>query len=137
MIRWIRSGSCARSTPTGNPGGSNPSQLWSHHKYSILARDQRLYKEIGREVAADNRRERMGSLARTLVDTLRRAPSRGGLRNAVEHMWGHVPDLEPRGKVSSRTHAGLLAEVQRRAMSSAEPYLISSTALAELAAWVA
>jgi len=135
QIRILREKYADRE-PGRIPLPKNPSELWSHHKYSVLARDQRLYKEIGREVAADNRRERMGALARTLVDTLRRAPSRGGLRNAVEHMWGHVSDLEPRENASSRTLAGLLAEVQRRAMASSERYLTSSTALGELAAWV-
>ncbi len=162
----------------GAPAGRIPlprtsEELWSHHKYSIMARDPERARRLGRAVA--RRDLAFSDLASELVELLRVRPSEGGTRNAALHMWGHVSHCRARvpaehgSEVSaalSDTEAEgggpsgdpppdatairpgqeanpqawpldeLLAKTQRRALEIGEPYLIRSTALAELAAWL-
>ena len=111
----------------------NIQQLWRHHKYSVLARNQNLYRKIGRDVAAG--KVSFEKLSRQLIEVLREAPTEGGVRNAVQHMWGYVSatgdyDAE---KASLRQ---LLIETQNRAQEVNEPYLYESTALSELMVWI-
>ena len=113
----------------------NAQQLWSQHKYSVLARDVQLYKAIGRETACSN--TDFARLARQLSELLRQAPTTGGLKNAVQHMWGHVSHLAPASEDNpvSWSWPRLLKETQRRALLYQEPYLTASTALGELMLW--
>lgn len=109
-------------------------QLWQRHKYSVLARDERAYRAIGPavargEIGADDLKER-------LARCLSMPPTRGGLRNAAEHMWGHVSD---RARVT-RADIGddpfrLLEAVAREAERQGNHYLLAQTALEELFAW--
>lgn len=119
------------------PLPQNGQQLWSHHKYSILSRDPALYKRIGRSVAQINPEE-FPQLAQLLTTQLRRAPSPGGIQNALQHMWGHVSDLPStkKGHVEKWSQKRLLKEVQHRAKRSDERYLLASTALSELMVWI-
>jgi hypothetical protein len=120
------------------PLPGNAQQLWSHHKYSVLARDPNLYRELGREVAGMKPNHDFSELALKLTELLRTSPSAGGLRNALLHMWGYVSacPAPPEGAVESWSSDRLLLEIQRRAMKIAEPYLTSTTALGELKAWL-
>ncbi len=120
------------------PLPKNAQQLWSHHKYSVLARDVRLYRELGREVAGMRPHDDFSDLARLLTEVLRTPPSTGGLRNALQHMWGYIavcPPFPP-GNLASWSPGRLLKEIQRRALACQTPYLMSSTALSELQAWI-
>ncbi len=114
----------------------NAQQLWSHHKYSVLARDQNLYRKLGRDVSVMN--PDFSEFTKMVTEMLRRPPSRGGLRNALQHMWGHVSDWPsaPKGDVESWSLSRLMKEIQRCALASEEPYLTSSTALSELKVWI-
>ena len=110
-------------------------ELWAHHKYSVMARSPDAYRTIGRAVAHMRRRDELSILATDLVWILRDPPNQGRLINALEHMWGHV-----RGRATSddlaaaRTSAGeLLARTQQLALRLRETFLLSSTALSELA----
>jgi hypothetical protein len=120
------------------PLPKNAQQLWSQHKYSILARDVNLYKELGRDVAGMKPNDDFSELAKLVNEMLRRPPPIGGLRNALQHMWGHVSDYlcAPKSKVGSWSLRRLLGEIQRRSLANKDPYLISSTALSELGAWI-
>lgn len=62
------------------PLPKNAQQLWAQHKYSILARDPKLYQELGRRLAEG--RVPFVQLAQELIGLLRHPPSSGGLRNA-------------------------------------------------------
>lgn len=119
------------------PLPKNVQQLWSHHKYSALARDLGLYKETGKKVARINE-VNFAELAKTLAEMLRKPPSIGGLRNTLQHMWGYVSEypMKSKGKIESWSLAQLLKEIQLRAISSNNLYLTSSTALSELMAWI-
>jgi hypothetical protein len=120
------------------PLPKNAQQLWSQHKYSILARDVSLYKRLGREVSTIKSRQGCLELARLLVEQLRKRPSYGGLRNTLLHMWGYVSDSEPGldNDIESLSSSRLLKEIQNRTMSLKEPYLITSTALGEFTVWL-
>jgi len=119
------------------PLPNNAQQLWSHHKYSVLARDVGLYKELGRNVARINEVD-FSELAKTLAEMLRKPPSIGGLRNTLQHMWGYVSEYptESKGKIESWSLGQLLKEIQSRTITSNNLYLTSSTALSELMTWI-
>jgi hypothetical protein len=116
----------------------NAQQLWSHHKYSVLARDVTKYKVIGRTVSVMKPGADFSELARILTEILREQPSVGGIRNALQHMWGYVSDnfFRSQHDIVSWSLQRLLNETQRLALASEESYLLSSTALSELQAWV-
>lgn len=113
-------------------------QLWSHHKYSILARDAVLYKTIGQQVAQATDEETFIQLSRLLSEQLRYPPSPGGIRNALQHMWGHVSrfNSEPKEEMENWSMATLLNKTQALSMKVHEPYLMVSTALSELGVWI-
>ncbi len=112
--------------------------FWSHHKYSLLARDVSLSKEIGRTVAAMSPSDDFSELATMVTEKLRCPPSHGGLRNAVQHMWGHVSDRYSGTKemIATGSLEELFAVMQQLAVTINEPYLMQSTALSELYIWL-
>ncbi len=116
----------------------NAQELWAHHKYSVMARDPAAYRRLGRAVARMRGSRAMAELARTLVFALRETPATGRLVNALEHMWGHVSEFaSPQDAQEIRRGPGvLLSHTQVLAMRHQEPFLLSSTALSELAVHV-
>lgn len=119
------------------PLPKNEQRLWAQHKYSILARNPVLYKRIGRDISCGS----LGfeKLSRLLTDLLRESPTTGGIRNAVQHMWGYVKESteqtqESVGEKWPTRH--LLLETQKRAVENDVSYLIHSTALSELMVWL-
>lgn len=120
------------------PLPANAQQLWSQHKYSVLARDVSLYKAMGKEVSAMKPQQDFSTLVNRLTEYLRTAPSEGGLRNALQHMWGYVSEIPVNAKrdMASWSLNRLLREIQLRVLANDVPYLNSSTALSELKAWM-
>ena len=116
----------------------NAQQLWSQHKYSVLARDPQLYRSLGRDVARLRRGSNFSGVAEILCQVLRTKPSAGRLRNALDHMWGYVRSRPPRSTedVGPWSSVRMLKEIRVRAMGCEEPYISASTALGELAAWI-
>ncbi|KAF0192853.1 MAG: hypothetical protein FD165_623 [Gammaproteobacteria bacterium] len=116
----------------------NAQQLWAQHKYSVLARDTGAYRQLGRRLSARTSDRELERIARELTELLRTPPDPGGLRNALQHMWGYVADYYD-GNVSNIdawSSARLLREIRRLAMQEGVGYLTSSTALGELGVWV-
>jgi len=113
-----------------------PAQLWSQHKYSVLARDPNLYKAIGRGIA--HKEMEFKELSLILTKALQNRPDEGGIRNAVQHMWGYVSDKnEPGGSKSSAwSLKKLLRQTQLRAIEQERQYLMHSTALSDLMVWL-
>jgi len=119
------------------PLPSNVQELWSQHKYSVLARDQNKYKEIGLKVSYKD--TSFECLSLELVKTLRTPPGEGGIRNALQHMWGYVSEVQNAnndGNIESWSLQKLLTITQENAIKSNEPYLTKSTALSELMVWL-
>lgn len=111
-------------------------QLWSQHKYSVLARDPEQYRHIGQALAKAELS--FAELALTLTHLLRQAPSEGRIRNALQHMWGYVceePTANSNDQLANGPLLALLHEIQQRAKAQECEYLLHSTALSELAAW--
>jgi hypothetical protein len=117
---------------------NNAQQVWSQHKYSVLARDTAAYKRLGKEVAEIKPSDDWSGLAMMLTELLRQPPSSGGLKNAIQHMWGYVSDHPPDLKVEVESWPldKLLKQIQQRALATDQPYLTASTALSELMIWI-
>ena len=127
------------STAKAATGGRIPlprsaQELWAQHKYSVLARDQAAYRALGLRASALRGQEGMAELALELVAWLRRPPTSGNARNAVEHMWGYVDAAATHPLAELRTRTALRT-VGRLAVAQGATYLLGQTALAELAAW--
>lgn len=120
------------------PLPQNAQQLWSHHKYSVLARDIEQYKKIGQRVSEGPTEPEFKALAGHLTELLRIRPAQGGIINALQHMWGHVSNHPPApDDFDSWSPGYLLEQIQKRSIEHDEPYLLHSTALSELAIWMA
>ncbi|WDP91082.1 MAG: DUF1722 domain-containing protein [Desulfobacter sp.] len=126
-----------RAKYTNKPGGriplpQNPMALWASHKYSVMARDPGLYRQLGPEVA--QKKLTLASLSLSLAQTLRQPPEQGRLDNALDHMWGYVSGISAldRKDLDARR---LFNEIQSLSISGEITYLTRSTALGELGAW--
>lgn len=106
-------------------------ELWSQHKYSLLARSQSAYRELGRRVSGLRGRDGFDDIAFELVTWLRLPPRPGDLRNAIEHMRGYLGSRGCTGAEGAKAVAAL----QRRVRREGEAFLITQTALTDLAAW--
>ncbi len=116
------------------PLPQNAQQLWSQHKYSVLARNPQIYHRIGLELAEE--KIEMVELTLQVVELLKSGPSKGGTRNAAQHMWGYVREAwTDEGEVENWSTKRLLLQTQKLAVKTCQPYLLASTALSELLAW--
>jgi len=114
------------------PLPSNTQQLWAQHKYSVMASDPKLYSELGGEVAHGKYVDDMEGLALLLITTIRIRPIAGRLHNALLHMWGYVSED---GMLPAEDDGQLLLQVQQLAKEQERTYLLTSTALSDLAVW--
>ncbi|TBW52175.1 hypothetical protein EZI54_16165 [Marinobacter halodurans] len=111
----------------------NDHELWATYKYSLLARNRQAYHSFGRRVAA--RAVPLDALWLALVNASRVTPPEGGIRNALQHMWGYVSDHSGLSPQVDDLDA-LAADVQQLALQHEVSYLLNSTALGELRAWL-
>jgi hypothetical protein len=111
-------------------------QLWAQHKYSVLARDPVLYKRIGSESATERSPEFFTGLAELLVKTLCIIPSPGTLRNGLEHMWGYVSSSGEGQGFNRADPARMIREIRKRSLERKVRYLLESTALSDLDAYI-
>jgi hypothetical protein len=112
--------------------------LWAQHKYSIMARDPKRYRQLGPRVARMRGVEPMAELALKLTLALRERPPQGRLINALEHLWGHVKnhaDGEEKRR-AEQSPAAMLLVIQSLVKANDEMFLLASTALSELAVYV-
>ena len=107
--------------------------LWARHKYSVMARDYNRYRTIGPLVA--RRGITFAELARELTANLRTEPPARSLENALLHLWGHVSKYTE-ARPCADAPATLLRAIQELSFRHTVSYLIQSTALGELAAWI-
>jgi hypothetical protein len=116
----------------------NAQELWAQHKYSVMARSPRTYQALGRAVARMRHKTEYATLLNELTTILRDVPNQARLLNAVEHMWGYVRDDADAEDIRNAriSTAHLLGCTQRLAVRHRQRYLLSSTALSELAVFV-
>jgi hypothetical protein len=115
----------------------NSQELWAHHKYSVLARDPDLYRRIGTRLGSWDSRGMFEELSSDLTWLLRTPPpSRGRLRNALHHMWGHVSHLPGPRPVGLGNAAAVLSTIRQLSVRYRVRYLLSSTALSDLDVWM-
>ena len=110
--------------------------LWSHHKYSIMARDLNEYKKIGKYVASVKSNHCFSDLSMELIELLRIRPSLGGIKNAFQHMWGYFKKDKNNIDINSLNLDKLLFNIQKLAYMKKEKYILESTALSELKIWI-
>ena len=115
----------------------NVQELWAQHKYSVMARDPQRYRQIGRSLVGSDDRSSMADLVAELVHTLRRQPPAGRLTNALQHLWGYVSHYEEAEPGPSTDPAVLMAAVRELTIRHSVTYLLHSTALSDLDAWIA
>ncbi len=116
----------------------NAQELWAQHKYSVMARSPRTYQAIGRAVARMRANTSYATLLEELTSILRETPSQRSLLNAVEHMWGYVREYatSEESQAARISTGDLLARTQRLALRHRQRFLLSSTALSELAVFI-
>ncbi|MDX8387129.1 MAG: DUF1722 domain-containing protein [Ghiorsea sp.] len=110
----------------------NAQELWAQHKYSVMAHDPKLYREIGPEVAQGIYQNNMVELSKLFVKILREQPEEGRVFNALQHMWGYVKE---KGQPPEDMFE-LLTVIQNESAKQQRTYLMHSTALSELAIWI-
>ena len=119
-----------------NPGRiplpSNVQELWSRHKYSVMARSYNTCKTIGQKVA-DNKIP-FEDLSAKLIQLLRQPANEKALKNTLFHMWGYVSNHSNK-KPEPMSNGRLLKEIRDLSDQFKVEYLIQSTALGELGFW--
>lgn len=111
--------------------------LWAQHKYSVMAREPELYRQLGRQIA--ERHWEMTDLWPQLSSILQQPPTAGRLKNALLHMWGYLSEDAKAGysgDVNQLPFDQLLLRIRECTPRQADSYLWNSTALGELGAYV-
>ncbi len=116
----------------------NSQQLWSHHKYSIMARNITLYKSIGKKVSVNDGADAFDDISMLLSSELTKRPKEGMIRNALQHMWGYISDVSDidNSIINKLSLLEMLHEIQHCVTKSNQEYLYSQTALSELEIWL-
>ena len=94
---------------------------------------QAAYRELGRRVSGLRARDHFDELALELVSWLRRPPRPGDVRNAIEHMQGYLQSAASQNDDDGCGSA--LTRVQNLVRLENEAFLMTQTALTDLAAW--
>ena len=113
------------------PLPGNCQVLWAQHKYSVMAREPKYYKEIGPLIAAEATPVLFKRLCGEFVELLAVRPVPGRLMNALLHMWGYFRSF---GNTSAppESPARLMSEIRSLTLLYNVTYLLHSTALSDL-----
>ncbi len=103
-----------------------------------MARDTKLYERIGRSVSKTKKFEKFDDLSLEFVNILKTRPTPKRLMNALQHMWGYVSeDSSKKSKeIESLNLQSMLIEIQYLSKKHNIKYLLHSTSLSELGAWL-
>ena len=128
----------ANKEPGRIPLPGTARELWRHHQYSVLARDEKLYNKIEKLISGYTTKQDFRELADQLTIILRKQPSPGGIEISLRAMWRWVTRAKPdeTAYIERASTKQMLTELQSMVMKKSEPDLITSTALSELAAWL-
>ncbi len=116
----------------------NAQEMWSSYKYSVMARDVNLYKQIGKSLSVRKTREEFEEIAIILINELRKEPSKKGMRNTLEHMWGYISNASEinKSEIYKLSLKEFYEEIQQCVIKAKEPYLMKQTAISELGIWI-
>lgn len=119
------------------PLPKNVQQLWAHHLYSVMARDEAEYKYIGGWVTSRKSGKGIDDIYPELVSLLRCPPVEGNFKDTIRLMWNQVCSYLPipKNEVERTTTQNLLKGIHRLAFRHNIVHLKESTALGELLAW--
>ena len=119
------------------PAPARVTELWAHHKYSMMARNPSRGREIGARRGAQDPDLTVETLLPELVTMLATPPPEPTLRDAVMHMWGYVsPVARDRGLEADYSDIPrLVGRIGEIALEDPSSYLAHSTALCDLALW--
>lgn len=120
------------------PLPKNAQEIWAQHKYSVMARDISSYKSIGKWVTTTNGSRAIDDVSLELTALLQLPPDQKLIHNALLHMWGYVSKYtaNPNKTIESLSEKKLLHKTQQLALSNNVRYLVESTAISELCAWI-
>lgn len=115
----------------------NAQQFWAQHKYSVMARDISVYKNIGKWLASRSGSKELPAIAMEITGLLRNAPDQKLIENALLHMWGYVSKYSSiSGKeLGLLNMQALLSNIQQLSLLNNVKYLTESASLSELSAW--
>jgi hypothetical protein len=103
-------------------------ELWAHHRFSVLARDPEYQRQNGVTFA---------QFAHDLVEMLRRRPSERQLARALDLMWEHVAGLTQVTYPDVRNDPEALIAAARQSSTGHRVIpLLESTALSDLHTWI-
>lgn len=115
----------------------NIQTIWAQHKYSVLARDNRLYREIGKSLVGKKGLMGYGDLFNQLKNLILTKPDKGTLFNGVLHMWGYLPSSIKKNhdKPSMDNMKNTIEIITNFAVKGGEEYLLQSSALSDFLYW--
>lgn len=128
----------AGKEPGRIPLPGTPQELWNHHKFSVLARDEKTYQHYEKYISGFVTKQDFLNLTDELTIILRTEPSPEGMDISLKAMWSNIPSSlsgDHRYKKFSSIRKNLHA-LQLRIRKERETTLQFSTALSELAAWL-
>jgi len=119
------------------PLPKNAQQLWAQHKYSVMARDIRAYKDIGKWVTSKSGSKDLSNVALELTQLLRKPPESKLIENTLLHMWGYVSKYAPIANkaLEPLSTKALLSIIQQLSLANNVKYLTESTSLSEFDSW--
>jgi hypothetical protein len=115
---------------------STAQQLWAQHRYSALARDAVIWRDLESRVRSNEGAPAFDALALDCVRLLRLQPSQEQVVCVLERMRACAGHHREGTNGAWRSPVSLVAEIQELAVQHRITELLESTALSDLAAWV-
>jgi len=127
-----------KKAPGRIPLPKSKQELWAQHKYSVLAHDTKLYQTYGKLVVGLQGSELFSELSGEFTNILKTRPLPPRMLNALQHMWGYVSDYWSRSNknITLEKAESMLFEIQGLSKKHNINYLLSSTSLSEMGAWI-
>ena len=114
------------------PLPKNLLELWSQHKYSVLARNPTFYQNIDNSLNQSGSPLSFNELADKLTRIMQETPTEGSRMDALLQLWGYVSEFSDMQVESFATEEELYQEIQRLAIKNNVETLLHSTAISEV-----
>ncbi len=121
------------------PLPKNAFDFWAHHKYSVMARNYRYYKEIQGQLMRANKYplNEAGFLIEQILEIMKKPVPASAFANVIDHLWGYYKDkAEPEEKdiylsQKNNDRQYLLGFFYELALKYNRVYLLHSTIFAD------